>query len=173
MPSKNETKQGKALVDNSLQNGVKHFVTSTVDRGGANSDRDATNIPHFITKHNIEQHLFAKAKGSDMSWTVLRPVAFLDNLTPTFFGRVFTASWKLRLGEQDKKLQLVATSDIGWFGAQAFLKADLDQYRNKSISLAGDELTFKEFKDIFEKKTGETLPTTYRVFGTDHQLGLC
>jgi hypothetical protein len=96
-----------------------------------------------------------------MTWTILRPVAFFDNLTPDFFGKVFTASWLMRLGKQEKKLQVIATSDVGSFAAQAFLNAESDQYKNKSMALAGDELTFSEMKTIFEKKTGETLPTTY------------
>jgi hypothetical protein len=96
-----------------------------------------------------------------MTWTVLRPVAFFDNLMPNFFGKVFTTSFLMRLGERKKKMQLIATSDVGFFGAQAFINADSAEYKNKSISLAGDELTFSEMKTIFEKKTGETLPTTY------------
>jgi uncharacterized protein YbjT (DUF2867 family) len=90
---KNEEAQGKALVDAALKNGVAHFVFSSVDRGGAHSDNDPTIVPHFITKYNIEQHLFAKAQNSNMTWTVFRPVAFYDNLTPDFFGKVFPTCW--------------------------------------------------------------------------------
>jgi hypothetical protein len=143
-----------------LENNVSHFVYASVDRG-PDSDNTPTPVPHFITKHNIEQHLFAQAKNSNMTWTVLRPVAFMDNLMPNFFGKVFTSSWLMRLGEKTKKMQLIATSDVGFFGAQAFLNADSQEYKNKSLALAGDELTFGEMKAIFEKKTGETLPTTY------------
>ncbi|CAO2652886.1 Nn.00g022970.m01.CDS01 [Neocucurbitaria sp. VM-36] len=159
---KNEEKQGISLVDASLKNGVRHFVYSSADRGGtAKSDTDPTNVPHFVTKFNIEQHLFAKAKGSDMSYTVLRPVAFFENLVPGFFGKVFTTSWAMRL-RASQKLQLVATSDIGFFAAESFSKHEEAGFRNKSVSLAGDELTFEEFKEVFERKTGETLPTTYQ-----------
>jgi hypothetical protein len=96
-----------------------------------------------------------------MTWTVLRPVAFFDNLMPNFFGKVFTSSFRMRLGERSKKMQMVATSDVGWFGAQAFLHAGAEEYKNKSVSLAGDEVSFGEMKTVFEEKTGETLPTTY------------
>lgn len=67
----------------------------------------------------------------------------------------------MRLGEKAKKLKLIATSDVGHFVAQAFINADAMEYKNRSMSLAGDELTFGEMKAMFEKKTGETLPTTY------------
>jgi uncharacterized protein YbjT (DUF2867 family) len=157
---KNEEAQGKALVDAALKNGVAHFVFSSVDRGGANSDNDPTIVPHFITKYNIEQHLFAKAQNSNMTWTVFRPVAFYDNLTPDFFGKVFPTCWANKM-PKDQKLQCIATSDIGFFAAQAFLKADDSMYRNKSMSLAGEVLTFEEFKETFEKETGEKLPMTF------------
>ena len=66
----------------------------------------------------------------------------------------------LRLGGK-KKLQMVATSDVGEVAAQAFMHADAEEFKNKSISLAGDELNFSEMKEVFEKKTGEKLPVTY------------
>jgi len=156
----NEEAYGKALIDAALKNDVSHFVYTSVERG-PDSDNTPTNVPHFITKHNIEQHLFAKIKGSNMTWTVLRPVAFFDNLMPNFLGKVFTASWLMSLGEETKKMQLIATSDIGGFAARAFLNADDEEFKNKSISLASDGLTFGEMKAIFEKTTGEMLPTTY------------
>jgi uncharacterized protein YbjT (DUF2867 family) len=153
---KNEEAEGRRLVDAAIEHKIKHFVYTSADRG-ARSNSDPTNVPHFITKYNIEQHLFTKASVSDMSWTILRPVAFFENLTPDFFGKVFGSSMQV-LG---KKLQMIATSDVGWFAAQAFLKADLEEYRNKSMGLAGDELDFAEMQSIFEKKTGEPLPVTY------------
>jgi hypothetical protein len=104
------------VVDAALKNGVSHFIYTSVQRG-VNSDTDPTNVPHFIAQFNIEQHLKTESKGTAMSWTILRPVAFWDNLMPNFVGKVFTASWLMRLGTQDKKLQLIATSDIGIFAA--------------------------------------------------------
>ncbi|KAH9209826.1 hypothetical protein DL95DRAFT_437843 [Leptodontidium sp. 2 PMI_412] len=155
-----EERQGKDLVDASLKNGIKTFVYSSVDRTGSKSDNNPTNIPHFISKHNIEEHLFEKTRETAMSYTVLRPVAFFENLAPGFIGKVFSTSWQTVLGK-DRKLQLIATSDIGFFGAEAFLKPD--EYSNKKLSLAGDELTFYQFKDIFKKQTGGNLPTTFTL----------
>lgn len=153
-----EEQQGKGLIDAALRYGIKHFVYSSVDRGGPRSDNDPTDIPHFISKHNIEQHLFEKTRDSEMTWTVLRPVAFLENLVPGFVGKVFATSWEITL-RKDQKLQLIATSDIGYFAAQSFLKHE--EYKNRKLSLAGDELTFGEFKAVFEQTTGQVLPTTY------------
>ena len=135
---------------------MKFFVYSSVDRGGEASIDTPTQVPHFISKHNIEQHLFAATKGTPMDWTVLRPVAFFDNMTPDFLGRVFS-TWVQGLGE--KKLQLVATTDIGTFAAKAFV--DPEAYKGRMVGLAGDELSFKELKQTFKEVTGEELGTTY------------
>ncbi|KAK1982802.1 NmrA-like family protein [Colletotrichum cereale] len=148
---------GKALVDASLKAGVKFFVYTSVDRHGADSP---TNVPHLVHKHEIEQHLFAKAKGTDMDWAVLRPVAFMENLTDSFFGRVFATSW--RMAVKEKPLQLVAVSDVGHVGAEAFLHPD--KYKGRGISLAGDELTIDQFAAVFRTTTGRELPGTYSIF---------
>ncbi|KAJ6128296.1 hypothetical protein N7471_009513 [Penicillium samsonianum] len=152
-----EERQGKGLVDAALKNNVKHFVYSSVDRGGDASFDSPTPIPHFISKHKIEHHLVEKAKGTEMTWTILRPVAFLENFTPDFFGKVFATCWKNTV--KDKPLQLISVGDIGFFGAQAFIYPN--QYQNRGISLAGDELTYDEMTEIFKNKTGKSVPTTF------------
>ncbi|KAI1374410.1 NAD(P)-binding protein [Hypoxylon crocopeplum] len=161
--SRTEEVQGKALIDASLKNGVKHMVYSSVDRGGAKSDSNPTDVPHFISKHNIEQYLYEKTKNGEMNWTVLRPVAFFENLVPGFMGKVFNTSWKINL-KKNQKLQLITTSDIGFFAAEAFTKPE--EYKNKKLSLAGDELSYEEWATIFKQKTGETLPTTFDFIGS-------
>jgi len=76
--AKSEEAQGKALVDGALENGVKMFVYTSVDRGGDDKSFDnPTDVPHFISKYHIEHHLVEKAKGK-MDYTILRPVAFFD-----------------------------------------------------------------------------------------------
>ncbi|RAK84434.1 NAD(P)-binding protein [Aspergillus costaricaensis CBS 115574] len=157
--NKAEETQGKALIDESIRQKVKFFVYSSVDRGGEeHSFQNPTKIPHFIKKHNIEHHLVNRSKDGNMDWVILRPAAFYENLTPDFFGKVFTTCFKMALA--GKPLQLVATSDIGYFGAEAFLNPD--KYKGRAISLAGDELTFEGMGLIFEQKTGQPLPMTFR-----------
>lgn len=156
-----EERQGKDLVDAALKNNVKHFVYSSVERGGEASFDSPTPIPHFISKHHIEHHLVEKAEGSEMTWTILRPVAFLENFTPDLFGKVFATCWKNAV--KDKPLQVISVSDIGFFGARAFVYPD--QYQNRGISLAGDQLTYEEMNEIFKEKTGKSVPTTFGFVG--------
>ncbi|KAL2835681.1 hypothetical protein BJY01DRAFT_223223 [Aspergillus pseudoustus] len=155
--SDTEEVQGKALIDVALKNNVKHFVYSSVDRGNQASLDNPTHIPHFILKHHIEHHLINSTKGTDMQWTILRPVAFIDTFSNDFLGKVFTTAWKITL--KGKPLHVVAVSDIGFFAAQAFIKPD--EYSGKAVSIASDELTFDELVRIFKSKTGKDLPTTF------------
>ncbi|KAH9207141.1 hypothetical protein DL95DRAFT_484077, partial [Leptodontidium sp. 2 PMI_412] len=99
-----EEAQAKPLIDESIKNGVEHFVFSSVDRGGPKSDTNPTTIEHFASKHRIEEYLTEKCgDGSKMSYTILRPVAFMDNLLPNFFGKGFANMWA---GVGDRPLQL-------------------------------------------------------------------
>ncbi|KAL5325934.1 hypothetical protein ACEPPN_007069 [Leptodophora sp. 'Broadleaf-Isolate-01'] len=155
--SKVEETQGKALVEAALANNVEHFVYTSVDRG-SDSDLNATDVPHFISKANIEKHLIGKSKGSEMSWTILRPTAFMDNIVLGFAGKIFPTAWRVGLSPTTK-LQLISTRDIGHFGAQALLYPK--DFAGRAISLAGDDLTFDEANAVFVKAAGIGLPQTY------------
>ncbi|EGU79149.1 hypothetical protein FOQG_05658 [Fusarium oxysporum f. sp. raphani 54005] len=154
-----EVAQGKGLVDAALDAGVKFFVYTSVDRHGEDSLHNPTQVPHFITKHEIEKHLISRTTGTDMQWFIIRPVAFMENLTDNFLGRSFVTAWKLVV--KNKPLQLVTVTDVGVAGAQAFLKPE--KYAGRAVSLAGDELTLEEFERIFKEKTGRDLPYTYSL----------
>lgn len=77
-----EIRQGKAMVDGAVKAGVKHFVYSSVERGGdEHSWENTTPVPHFQSKHEIEHHL--KDTAGQMGWTILRPGMFLKSLRIT------------------------------------------------------------------------------------------
>ncbi|KAE8154462.1 hypothetical protein BDV25DRAFT_147719 [Aspergillus avenaceus] len=152
-----EERQGKALIDEAIKQHVQHFVYTSVDRGGDSSTDNPTNVPHFITKHHVEQHLFEKTRDGSMNWTVLRPVFFFENLTPDFMGKVSATSWDAYL--EGKPLQCIATSDIGYIASIVLLQSD--RFKNQCISLAGDELTFDQLAKRFKTQTGKSLPTTF------------
>ncbi|KAF5133427.1 NmrA-like family domain-containing protein 1 [Metarhizium anisopliae] len=152
-----EEAQGKSLVDSAIKHDVKHFVYTSVDRHGAKSIDNPTDVPHFKSKHNIEHHLIDKAQNTTMTWTILRPVAFMDNFAPGFIGKLFATAWRDAL--KSRPLQLIATEDIGAFAAMSFLEPD--RFAGKSISLAGDELSFAQMEKVFREKVGAPPPTTF------------
>jgi uncharacterized protein YbjT (DUF2867 family) len=159
-----EIQQGKAMIDESIKAGVQHFVYTSVERGGdERSWGNPTNVPHFITKHHIEHHLRDSTANnkSHMGWTILRPVIFMDNLAPGFFGKVFLTMIRDVMGE--KPLQWIATKDIGFFAAEAFHNSAT--WNKKAIGLAGDELTFSQLSGVFGRETGATVGTTHGLFG--------
>ncbi|ORY10340.1 hypothetical protein BCR34DRAFT_352485 [Clohesyomyces aquaticus] len=160
-----EIAQGKALIDASISEGVSHFVYSSLDRGGnEKSWETATPIPHFQSKFEIEKHLLEKAgkKGENMGWTVLRPVAFMDNLELGMQTKVFLAA--LRDTLEGKPLQWVSVEDIGIFAAKAFREPK--EWNARAEGLAGDELTFEEMSGIFERVTGSPAPVSYGILGS-------
>lgn len=174
-----EVRQGKAMINESIKAGIKHFVYGSVDRGGnERSWNNPTPVPHFKTKHEIEHHLrdyTASTSGTrvttspfaspttvnTMGWTILRPSIFMDNLTPGFTGRVFMTM--LRDIMKEKPLQWVATKDIGRFAAEAF--HDPETWNHRAIGLAGDELTFSQLSLAFQKVTGKPVGTTAGIWG--------
>lgn len=83
-----EEVQGKKFVDAALQNGVEHFVFTSVDRNSDATGLLDTDVPQFMTKAKIERYLQEKA-GTSMTWTILRPVAFMDNIDTGFVGKMF------------------------------------------------------------------------------------
>lgn len=71
-----EREQGKALIDHAVANNVQFFVYASVDRGGSDSDGNATPVAQFSSKNDIESHLI-KTCGS-MKWVILRPTTFME-----------------------------------------------------------------------------------------------
>lgn len=152
-----EETQGKSLIDASLAAGVQFFVYSSVDRGGAKSSETPTDVPHWVTKHNVEKYLEAKTAEAQMKYAVIRPVAFMENITNDFAGKAMASMWQSAL--KDKPLQLIATRDIGFFAAQAFIHSN--EYTGRYLSIAGAELTFEQANAIFKEKFGKSMPETY------------
>ncbi|KAI2689955.1 hypothetical protein DTO012A7_3745 [Penicillium roqueforti] len=151
-----EEQQGKAIVDAAVAHGVQHFVYSSGDRGGPEkSPVNPTKVKNFAAKYHIENHLIERAAASPqhMTYTILRPVTFFDNLTTDIHGKGFARMWE-QMG--DKKLQFVSTRDIGRVAAYSFMKPD--DYRNVALTLVGDELTQREADVTFKAVVGSPMP---------------
>jgi uncharacterized protein YbjT (DUF2867 family) len=148
---------GKNLIDSSLAAGVEFFVYSSVDRGGEKSSSTPTDVPHWITKHNIEKYLEEKAARTQMKYAVLRAVAFMENITNDFAGKAMASMWQYAL--KDKPLQLIATKDIGVFAAKAFQHPE--EYTGRYLSIAGAALTYKQANDVFKERIGTDMPQTF------------
>ncbi|MEV8588173.1 NmrA/HSCARG family protein [Streptomyces sp. NPDC051180] len=144
-----EVRQGRAVADAAVEAGVRHFVYSSV--GGA--DRD-TRVPHFESKLEVEEYL----RTLDLPTTVLRPVMFHDillDIAPRPVGGELVLSMWL---DPETSVQLIATSDIGVFAAEAFLNPE--EWIGRVVEIAGDDLTGPQMAAAFEAASG--VPTRYQ-----------
>ncbi|KAJ6784715.1 hypothetical protein PWT90_00458 [Aphanocladium album] len=157
-----EERQDKELIDAAIEHGVQHFVLSSVDHHGEQSDDNETDVPHFQSKFRLEKYLqqqasSAQRRGCLFTFTILRLQCLMENLSQCFTGRVAATAWKLAL-HPAKKMQLIAATDIARYLDQALHGG---KHANQSISIAGDELTFDDADRLYFKQFGRNLPTTY------------
>ena len=142
-----EIRQGKNVADAAKAAGVRHFVYSSV--GAAHRGMGQA---HFASKWEIEEYIRSLA----LPFTILRPVAFMDNLNRQ--RSEITNGTFMGMGLPPQKTrQMVAVDDIGAFAALVFARPD--RYVGQTIELAGDELT-----EI------QTVATLSRVIGRQVQM---
>lgn len=138
-----EIQRGKVFADAVKAAGTPHLVYSSVDGAERGSG-----VPHYESKWCIEQYIRELA----LPVTILRPVAFMENVLMAKFPRtVFLGILGAALG-RSKPLQLVSTSDVGWFAARAL--EEPARYAGRTIAVAGDELKVDEILDAYFKVTG-------------------
>ncbi|WP_052134550.1 NmrA/HSCARG family protein [Collimonas arenae] len=124
-----ETRRGIAVADAALAAGVAHFIYASV--GGA--DR-RSGVPHFESKWLIEEYI----RSIGLSASIVRPVFFMDNFSKLAQRTVLLALLRSYV-PKTKRLQMIATADIGNWVAQAF--AQPDGFLGKSEEIASVELT--------------------------------
>lgn len=126
-----EIKQAKGLVDSAKSAGIQHLVYSS----GAGTAPN-TGVPHIDGKAEIEAYV----KASGLTWTIVRPVIFMENLLPSrpliMNGVLLQAYWPTA------KLQYIAVDDIGALGAYIF--ENQIRLAGKSFDIAGDEFTMTQ-----------------------------
>lgn len=142
-----EEDQGKRQARLAREAGVQHYVYSSV--GSAHKN---TGIPHFDNKWRIEEVV----RGLNFpSHVVLRPVFFMENLLAP--GTLNGDAIGLAI-EPETRLQMVAVSDIGRYGARAF--TDAEGLNGRAIDLAGDKVTGPEAAAVLSKAMGRPITFT-------------
>jgi len=137
-----EIRQGKAVADAAKAVSVSHLVYSSV--GAAHRGMGQK---HFESKWIIEQYI----KSLDIPYTILRPVAFMENYNWTR-ANILNGTFQGFGLRPDKTIQIIATEDIGVFAELAF--ASPQEFLGKTIELAGDELTEHQIAQVFSKVIG-------------------
>jgi len=139
-----EEDQGKRIARLAKEAGVQHFVYASV--GSAHKD---TGIPHFDNKFRVEETI----RGLGLpSFTILRPVFFMENLVSPWF-KPGIDDGVLGLGMSgDTKLQMIAVADIGRYGRIAFEQHET--LNRQALDIAGDALTPVEAAAVLTEVTG-------------------
>ncbi len=142
-----EEEQGKRIAETARRQGVQHYVYSSVG-----SAHRSTGIPHFDNKWRVEETV----RGLRFpSYTVLRPVFFMENwLSPWFKPGIDQG--KLMVGlRPETVLQMIAVQDIGRYGRLAFERHE--DLNGRAIDIAGDELTMPQTAAILSEITGRPI----------------
>jgi uncharacterized protein YbjT (DUF2867 family) len=140
-----EEEQGKRLAEVARQLEVQHYVYSSV----ASAHRK-TGIPHFENKWRVEEKV--RSLGFP-SWTILRPVFFMENwLTPSFKPAIDQGKLAIALAP-DTELQMIAVADIGRYGRLAFEKQR--ELNGQAIDIAGDGMTMSKAAEVITAASGK------------------
>ncbi|MFF4920067.1 NmrA/HSCARG family protein [Kitasatospora sp. NPDC001261] len=142
-----EVRQATALLDAARAVGsVRHVVFTSA----TNADR-STGIPHFDSKHRIEQHL----AGLGLPWTVLGPAAFMEN---------YANDWTLQSLRDGVfhlpmppgvPLPVIAADTIGTFAAHVL--AGPDAYAGRRIDIASQWRTGEQIAAAISAASGRPI----------------
>jgi uncharacterized protein YbjT (DUF2867 family) len=139
-----EEAQGKRLAQVAREQGVQHYVYSSV----GSADRQ-TGIPHFDNKYRVEATVRALAFPSHV---IIRPVFFMSNLPSPWFLQGDTLMTAMK---PDTRLQMIAVDDIGRIGAHAFTHAG--EMAGEELDIAGDAATMTEVAAVLSTALGRTI----------------
>jgi NADH dehydrogenase len=131
------------LVEAAGASGVAHFVLLSVH--GASAEHP---IELFRMKHAAEQTL----RASDLSWTILRPTAFLETWLGILGAPLLRSGKTTVFGRGENPINFVSARDVARYVDHALQDPSL---RGRVVDVAGPEnLTFHELLARFETVTG-------------------
>ena len=137
-----------ALIDVAREVGTSHVVFASVT--GADTNRV---VPH----HRVETHL----RASGLSWTILRPGFFAQNLADAYRSDIVGAS-RIVLPAGRGRAAFVDVRDVGDVAATVF--ADPQAHRGAGYTLTGPQaLDFDQVAEVLSRELGRTIryePTT-------------
>jgi uncharacterized protein YbjT (DUF2867 family) len=147
-----EAEFGKAMADSAKKAGVKYVIYSSCPNTTKVSG-GKFNIPHFIFKAEVEDHI----KSIGLNAAFIQPAFYYQNWTSFFTPRANgdgTFSITLPLPEAS----YITAYDVAETGkAVSHVVKNWDQFKGKTIPLAGDHLHPQDFIKIIAEVTGLTI----------------
>ena len=142
-----EETQGKNIAQWAKDAGIQHYVYTSVGSAHRN-----TGIPHFDNKWRVEETI----RGLGLpSFTILRPVFFMENFASPFFKPGIDEGAVTVGMDGNTKLQMIAAADIGEYGRVAFERHE--DLNGRAIDIAGDVLTMPEAATVISGAAGREI----------------
>ncbi len=144
--SRNEVSEGLNVIAAAKVSGITQLVYSS---GAA---ADPANGVAGSAKMQIEQALVA----SGVPFTVLRPVAFMENFDRQ--QKRFATTGIAESRGPERELNFISLADIGFFAGEAF--DDTDRWLNQGVNIASDQMTVAEYVATFSRVMGREITYT-------------
>ncbi|MCC0176003.1 SDR family oxidoreductase [Waterburya agarophytonicola K14] len=128
------------LIDQAIANNVEHFVFISV----LGVDRGYEDSVTFKAKREVEKYLI----NSGLSYTILRPSGFANNLIP-LAERFRDTGIYLSIGEQKNRSSIVSTDDLATI---AIASCQIEAAKNQIFAVGGpDSLKREDIPRIFSR----------------------
>jgi NADH dehydrogenase len=139
------------LIDIARKSGVKHFVYTSIY--GAVPDHP---IDFWRTKYSVEQHL----RSSGMSFTILRPTAFVDFHAHLLIGKPILENGKVTLfGVGNAPRNFVTVKDVAEF---AEIALEDPKAKGDLIEIGGPEnLSNQQVVEIYARLSGRSVKVNH------------
>ena len=127
---------------------MKHVVYNS----GAYADKVPEEIEELWSKVDVEMYMEKELSSTQVTWSVLRPVAFLDNLDDVKNGNALKKGHVKMLTKENCSLKYISTVDIGKGSVELLIKPE--KYAGKKVDAATCEYTGSELATILTKVSG-------------------
>ena len=132
----------RALIEAAREAGVKHFIFVSVTGG------ITTSCALIDAKRETEEQL----KASGLTWTILRPAAFMENWLGPMAGFDAPNRKATLLGDGNQKISYIAAADVARVAAGC---VDNPRAANRVIDLGGPEaISPRDAVKEYERATG-------------------
>ncbi|MEL6930799.1 MAG: SDR family oxidoreductase, partial [Cyanobacteria bacterium J06600_6] len=120
------------LIDRAIANKIEHFVFISV----LGADRGYQDSTTFKAKREVEKYLI----NSGLSYTILRPSGFANNLIP-LAERFRDTGIYFSIGEQQNRSSIVSTDDLAKI---AIASTKTEAAKNKVFAVGGPDILKRE-----------------------------
>lgn len=155
--------RARVLVDAARRAGVDHFVQTTVADAADHIGFRAPGIDYDLDAYAVARLEIEKlVRGAGFRhWTILQPVAFMENLTLGKAAYLYPWLAEGRIDsvlEPSTRVQFVACHDIAVYAVAAV--EDPGRFSGRTVALAAESLTADEVAAALTEVTGTTVTHT-------------